>query len=47
VGFQGGDAGKALASGSDYLIVGRSIVDSKDPGRSADALNRQVKAKGA
>jgi len=47
VGFQGGDARGALASGSDYLIVGRSIVDSKDPGRSADALNRKVKAKGA
>jgi orotidine-5'-phosphate decarboxylase len=46
VGFQGGDARKALAAGSDYLIVGRSIVDSKDPVRSVEALNRELESKG-
>jgi len=47
VGFQGGDARKALAAGSDYLIVGRSIVDSKDPERSVDALNRELEPRAA
>ena len=42
VGVQGGDAKKALATGSDYLIVGRSIVDAKDPSRSVDALNKDL-----
>ena len=42
VGFQGGDARKALAAGSDYLIVGRSIVDAKDPAKSVDVLNEQA-----
>ncbi len=44
VGFQGGDAKKALAAGADYLIVGRSIVDSKDPVRKVEALNRELDA---
>jgi len=44
VGFQGGDARKALAAGSDYLIVGRSIVNAKDPARSVDAMNRDLSA---
>jgi orotidine-5'-phosphate decarboxylase len=47
VGFQGGDARKALEAGSDYLIVGRSIIDAKDPVRSADALNRELGPPGA
>ena len=47
VGFQGGDARKALAAGSDYLIVGRSIVASKDPVRSVEALNRELGSRGA
>jgi len=46
VGFQGGDAKKALAAGSDYLIVGRSIVESKDPGRSVEALSREARREG-
>jgi orotidine-5'-phosphate decarboxylase len=45
VGFQGGDARKALAAGSDYLIVGRSIVESKDPVRSVEALSRGLEPK--
>lgn len=47
VGFQGGDARKALAAGSDYLIVGRSIVDSKDPVRKVESLNRELAGRGA
>jgi orotidine-5'-phosphate decarboxylase len=43
VGFQGGDAREALAAGADYLIVGRSIVDAKDPVRSVDALSRELR----
>lgn len=31
IGTQGGDAKQALANGSDYLIVGRSIIEAKDP----------------
>jgi orotidine-5'-phosphate decarboxylase len=42
VGFQGGDARKALRAGSDYVIIGRSIVNAKDPVRSVDALNREI-----
>jgi len=31
IGVQGGNVKKAIASGSDFLIVGRTILDSKDP----------------
>ena len=31
VGTQGGDPKKALQEGANYLIVGRTILDSKDP----------------
>lgn len=34
-GAQGGDAAAALRAGADYIIVGRSIVDSADPSESA------------
>jgi orotidine-5'-phosphate decarboxylase len=47
VGFQGGDARRAMEAGSDYLIVGRSITNAKDPVRSADALNRELGPAGA
>ena len=35
IGAQGGDAVRALRSGSSYLIVGRTIVESKDPAAKA------------
>jgi orotidine-5'-phosphate decarboxylase len=35
VGVQGGDAGKAIAAGADYLIVGRSIYGAGDPSDAA------------
>lgn len=38
VGVQGGDAKMAVEAGSDYLIVGRSIVESKDPKKAAEKL---------
>ncbi|MEM3170697.1 MAG: orotidine 5'-phosphate decarboxylase, partial [Candidatus Nitrosotenuis sp.] len=38
IGTQGGDVQKTLAAGSDYLIVGRSILNSKDPSQAAKIL---------
>jgi orotidine-5'-phosphate decarboxylase len=38
IGTQGGDIQKTLAAGSDYLIVGRSILNSKDPSQTARTL---------
>ena len=38
VGTQGGDPKKALVSGSNYLIVGRTIFNSKDPVMEAKKL---------
>ncbi len=40
VGAQGGDARKALANGSDYLIIGRSIIEAKDPAMEASRMQR-------
>jgi orotidine-5'-phosphate decarboxylase len=42
VGAQGGDAQQALRSGSDYLIVGRSIVEARQPGKAAKELWEKV-----
>jgi orotidine-5'-phosphate decarboxylase len=41
VGVQGGSAGDAVSAGSDYLIVGRSILESDDPVRAAAELRAQ------
>jgi len=38
VGAQGGDAEAAVKAGADYLIVGRSIVEAKDPARKAEQI---------
>jgi orotidine-5'-phosphate decarboxylase len=38
VGIQGGDATKVLQAGADYLIVGRTILNSKDPISEAKKL---------
>ncbi|HKM75728.1 MAG TPA: orotidine-5'-phosphate decarboxylase [Candidatus Bathyarchaeia archaeon] len=35
VGFQGGDGKRAIQAGANYIIVGRSIYSSPDPGKSA------------
>jgi orotidine-5'-phosphate decarboxylase len=46
VGFQGGDARKALEAGSDYVIVGRSIVEAEDPLRAVRAMNLELGGRG-
>lgn len=38
VGTQGGDPKKALAAGANYLIVGRTIFNAKDPVKEAKKL---------
>ncbi len=40
VGWQGGDARIALDYGSDYVIIGRSILDSKEPDKEAAKLRK-------
>lgn len=42
VGTQGGDSKKVLSAGSDYLIVGRSILNAKDPVSVAKDLQNQT-----
>lgn len=36
VGAQGGDPKASVKAGADYLIVGRAIVEAKDPARAAE-----------
>ena len=38
VGAQGGSARKAFEHGSDYVIVGRSLLNSKDPAGTAKSI---------
>lgn len=38
IGTQGGDIQKTISSGSDYLIVGRSILAAKNPVQAAKSL---------
>jgi len=42
IGTQGGDIQKTLLSGSDFLIVGRSILNAKNPVSAAKSLHSQV-----
>ena len=39
IGTQGGSAKKAITSGSDFLIVGRTILNSKNPANTAKQLH--------
>ncbi len=41
VGVQGGDAKKSVQAGSDFLIVGRSILESSDPVEAAKRICRE------
>ena len=38
IGTQGGDVSSTLAAGSDYLIVGRTILNSKNPKKTAQEM---------
>ncbi len=42
VGAQGGDAKMALAAGADFIIVGRSIIESGDPGATARTIREEL-----
>lgn len=43
VGVQGGGAESAVRAGSDYLIVGREIVNAKDPQEAVRGLLNQIR----
>lgn len=40
IGAQGGSAHQAVRAGSEFLIVGRTIIDSDDPRGSAEGIRR-------
>lgn len=44
IGVQGGDAEKAIAAGTDFVIIGRSILEAEEPRAAAkqerDAINK-------
>ena len=42
VGAQGGDAGQAIRNGADYLIIGRSIVEAKQPAKVAGEIQNRI-----
>jgi orotidine-5'-phosphate decarboxylase len=42
VGVQGGDAGQAIRNGADYLIIGRSIIESRQPARVAAEIQNRI-----
>jgi orotidine-5'-phosphate decarboxylase len=42
VGSQGGDLERAVRNGSSYLIVGRSIMEAKDPATSARQIKERI-----
>ena len=43
VGAQGGSAGDVIKAGADYVIVGRSIYESKDPSGEADRIVEEIR----
>src|ERR687891_1768084 len=42
VGAQGGDAGQAIRNGADYLIIGRSIVEARQPAKVAGEIQNRI-----
>lgn len=42
VGAQGGDAEQAIKNGARYLIVGRSIVEAKQPAKAAKEIQDRI-----
>jgi orotidine-5'-phosphate decarboxylase len=43
IGAQGGAAETALKAGTNYLIVGREIVNAENPGQAAKSLNEMIR----
>ena len=44
IGFQGGEAAVALRAGTDFAIVGRSVIENPDPLSALEAFNRKIAA---
>jgi orotidine-5'-phosphate decarboxylase len=44
VGAQGGNASDAIKAGADYVIVGRSIYNSKSPGKEAEKIVHEIES---
>lgn len=42
VGAQGGDAEQAIKNGADYLIIGRLIVEAKQPAKAAKEIQNKI-----
>jgi orotidine-5'-phosphate decarboxylase len=42
IGTQGGDAEQAIRSGADYLIIGRSIVETRQPAKAAKEIQNRI-----
>src|ERR671921_1570456 len=46
VGVQGGNAEQAIRSGANYLIIGRSIVEAKQPAKAAREIQNRISSIG-
>ena len=44
IGAQGGDPATAIKNGADYVIVGRTICQSKDPSVALNEINRSIES---
>lgn len=44
VGAQGGSAADTIRAGADFVIVGRSIYNSKGPGKEAEKIVREIES---
>jgi len=42
VGAQGGSAADAIRAGADYVIAGRTIYNSKNPGIDAEKIAKEI-----
>lgn len=42
VGAQGGSAAEAIRAGADYVIVGRTIYNSKTPGKETEKIAKEI-----